>query len=227
IYEKFNEDGGLRCPQVLVLAPDATLEGRVSPGLKPEIAAILNLARATQARLGRGLTDLELASVKDALARAARAEKAGKSGSMWRAFGDVLSVAPDGPRALVAEEGQKRAEEALAKQRDAATEKLGSGDGLEGWLALEELAKDWTPSEQAAELTRIMKRAEKEPLLRDALAKKRREDEAQALWNEAEAARSANQPKEAERKLRLLLKKYPGTPAGERVAKAHPDWTAP
>ncbi|HUR27792.1 MAG TPA: hypothetical protein VM509_06375, partial [Planctomycetota bacterium] len=35
IYAKFNEDGGLRCPQVLVLAPDATLEGSVSPGLKP------------------------------------------------------------------------------------------------------------------------------------------------------------------------------------------------
>jgi hypothetical protein len=224
IYNQFNENGELRCPQVLVLKPDGTLAGRVSPGLRPEVSAIVALEQETQAKLGRGLDDSALATVKDALARAARAELAGKYGSMWRAFGEVLAVAPDGPRAQGAKDGQKRALEGFAKQRDAAAAKLAQDNGLEGYLALEELARDWSGTDQAAELTRTMKRAEKEPALRDALAKKKREEEAQALWNEAEAANAAKHPEEAERKLRLLLKKYPGTPAYQRAAKAHPDW---
>ncbi len=224
IYNRFNQDGDLHCPQVLVLTPDGKLAGRISPGLKPDISAIVSLASETQAKLGRGLDDAALALVVDAMARAARAELAGKSGTTWRTFGEVLVVAPDGVRAQAAKDGQKRALETFARQRDEAQSKLGQGLGLDGYQALEDLERDWIGTEQALEVSRVMNRALKEPGLRDALAKKRREDEAQALWNEAEAANAAKQPKEAERKLRLLLKKFPGTPACERAAKAHPDW---
>ena len=223
LYNEFNQDGEMRCPQVLVLTPDGKLADRVSPGHNPKVAAIVDLVKVTQGKLGRGLDDAELALVKDAMARAARAELAGKSGTCWRCFGEVLGVAPDGPRAQAAIDGQKRAVETLTRQREAAVAQLSQGSGLEGYLALEELARDWQGSDQAIELAKIMKAAEKEPVLRDALAKKRREDAAQALWNEAAALQASN-PKEAERKLRLLLKKYAGTEAYERAAKAHPDW---
>lgn len=224
LYNLFNEAGELRCPQVLVLTPDGKLAARISPGLKPQVSAILTQVKETQAKLGRGLDDAILAQVKDAAARAARAELEGHCGSAWRAFAEVLALVPDGPRAQAATDGQKRALETLGKQRLDAQAKLAQENGLAGYLALEELAHDWTGTDQALEITRLMKRAEKEPALRDALAKKKRDDESQTLWNEAEAASAAKQPKEAERKLRLLLKKYPGTPAAERVSKAHPEW---
>ncbi len=224
IYNKFNQDGELRCPQVLVLTPEAKLEDRVSPGMKPAVSAIAELVLRTQAKLGRGLDEAALASIKEANGRAARAESAGKWGSAWRAFAEVLAIAPDGSRAVAAKLGQARAEAAFAKQRDEASAKLGLGNGLDGYLALEELARDWNGTEQAALLSRILKRAEKEPALKEALAKKRREDEAQALWNEAEQATIAKQPKEAERKLRMLLRKYADTAAYARAAKAHPEW---
>ena len=224
IYNQFNEAGELRCPQVLVLTPDGKLAARISPGFKPEVSAIVAQVKETQAKLGRGLDDATLAQIKDATTRAARAELEGHSGSAWRAYGEVLALVPDGPRAQAATEGQKRTLEGLSKQRLDAQAKLALGSGLAGYLALEELAHDWNGTDQALELTRLMKRAEKEPALRDALAKRKRDDESQTLWNEAETASAAKQPKEAERKLRLLLKKYPGTPAAERVAKAHPEW---
>ncbi len=224
IYNKFNQDGELRCPQVLVLTPEAKLEDRVSPGMKPAVSAIAELVQRTQAKLGRGLDDAALASIKEANSRAARAESAGHWGSAWRAFAEVLAIAPDGSRAVAAKAGQARAEVALTKQRDEVSAKLNVGNGLDGYLALEELARDWNGTEQAGEISRTLKRAEKEPALKEALAKKRREDEAQLLWNEAEDAAVAKQPKEAERKLRLLLRKYAGTAAYARAAKAHPGW---
>ena len=224
IYNKFNQDGELRCPQVLVLTPEAKLEDRVSPGMKPAVSAIAELVQRTQAKLGRGLDDAALAAIKEANSRATRAEAAGKWGSAWRAFAEVLVIAPDGSRAAAAKAGQVRAEAAFAKQRSEAGAKLGVGSGLDGYLSLEELARDWTGTEQAVEILRTLKRAEKEPALKEALANKRREDEAQLLWNEAESATLAQQPKEAERKLRTLLRKYPGTAAYARAAKAHPEW---
>ncbi|MEO6709250.1 MAG: hypothetical protein ABI054_12485 [Planctomycetota bacterium] len=223
LYNEFNQDGEMRCPQVLVLTPDGKLADRVSPGHNPRVAAIVDLVKATQDKLGRGLDDAALALVKEAMTRGARAESAGKSGTCWHCFGEVLAVAPDGPRAQAAIDGQKRAVETLTRQREAAVLQLSQDSGLAGYLALEELARDWQGSDQALELARLMKAAEKEPALRDALAKKRREDAAQALWNEAAALQATN-PKEAERKLRLLLKKYAGTEAYGRAAKAHPDW---
>lgn len=222
IYNEYNEDGVLRCPQVLVIAPDGKLEERVAPSMKPPVASIVEAVDKAQAKLGRGLTEEELATVKDALVRATRAEQDGRAGGAWRAFGEVLAISPDGARGETARAGRKRCEEWYAKRRDEAAAKLGEGDGLAGYLALEELAKDWTGTPQAEELTRLMKKAEKEPALRDALAKKRREDEATALWTEAEALIAAKQPKEAEKKIRVLLKKFAGTAAYEKAAKAYP-----
>lgn len=224
LYNRFNVDGQMRCPQVFVVAPDGKLEERVSPGDKPAVSAIVDAAGKAQAKLGRGLTDAELAQVKEATARGELAEKSGKHGTAWRAYAEVLALAPDGPRGEVARAGQARALEAFQKQREDAQAKLAVGNGLDGWLALEALARDWQGTPQADELSKAMKLAEKEPALRDALAQKRREDEAQGLWNDAEAATAAKQPKEAEKKLRLLLRKYAGTAAWERAAKAHPEW---
>lgn len=224
IYAKYSEEGELRCPQVLVITPDLKLEERISPGHKPEISTVVSTAATLQAKLGRGLDDAALVLIADAGARAARAELDGRMGSMWRALAEILVISPDGARALKAQEGQKRALEALAKLRDGAQAKLAIGDGLEGYLELAALALDWAGTDQAAEITRAMKRAEKEPALKEALAKKKREDEAEALWKEAEAALAAKQAKEHERKIRLLLRKYSGTTAWERAAKAYPDW---
>ena len=224
LYNSFNEEGELRCPQVLVLSPDGKLADRLSPGHKPEVGAVIGAVAKLQAQLGRGLDEAELARLKDATLRASKAEIAGKTGSSWRAFAEVLSVSPDGARALAARQGQQRAVLALGVQRTAAEAKLTSDARLAGYLELEALAADWIGTEQGLELTRLLRKLEKEPLLRDALAKKKFADEAQALWDEAEVQTRAGQPKEAERKLRLLLRKYPGTPAFERAAKAYPDW---
>ncbi|MBK8180637.1 MAG: hypothetical protein IPK67_17435 [Planctomycetes bacterium] len=223
IYNEYNEEGVLRCPQVLVLAPDGKLEERLSPGLKPEVASLVEAAAKLQAKLGRGLDEAALAAVKDAAVRASRAEQDGQCGAAWRAFAEVLAITPDGARAEAAKAGQARCAEWLDKRRAEAVAQLAVGDGLAGYLALEELARDWTGTAQAVELTRLMKQAEKEPRVRDAVAKKRREDEAQALWLEAQSLGAAKQPKEAEKKLRILLRKFEGTAAWERAAKARPD----
>lgn len=224
IYKEYNEEGELRCPQVLILQPDGQIAQRLAPGHKPEASAIVGAVAEVQAKMGRGLSATELLQLKEALAGAARAETAAQSGSAWRAFARVLELSPDGARAVAAKEGQQRALALLARARAASEAKLAGEQRLAGYLELEALAADWNGTDPGADLTRLLRRAEKEPQLREALAKKKREDEAQALWNEAEVHTKAGQSKDAERKLRLLLRKYPGTQAYERAAKQHPDW---
>jgi hypothetical protein len=135
-----------------------------------------------------------------------------------------LEISPDGARAQSAKAGQLQALEQLAAKRAASEQKLAGDQRLAGYLELEMLTEDWKGHDQGGELTRLLRRAEKDPLLREELAKKKLEDDAQALWDEAQALFAAKQPKDAERKVRLLLRKFEGTRAFGLAAKAHPEW---
>jgi hypothetical protein len=224
IYNNYNDEGDLRCPQVLLLEPDGKLAQRITPGHKPEVSVVVSEVADLQKRLGRGLNDAQLAQLKDAIARAARARTEQLSGSEWRAWQEVLEISPDGARAQSAKAGQLQALEQLAAKRAASEQKLAGDQRLAGYLELEMLTEDWKGHDQGGELTRLLRRAEKDPLLREELAKKKLEDDAQALWDEAQALFAAKQPKDAERKVRLLLRKFEGTRAFGLAAKAHPEW---
>lgn len=223
IYNGYNVDGELNCPQALILMPDGALLHRTTPGIVPteaDIETALNLARA---ELGRGMDDAAMERASAAEKRGRAAEAQGKHGSAWRAFAEVLAESPDGPLAASAKQGQARNVAALDAARTSATAKLAEGDGLAGYLELEALAADWRGAPQVTDVERVMRQALKQPALKESLARKRREDEAQALWIEAEALKAAK-PKEHERKVRTLLRKYAGTAAHAAAAKAYPDW---
>lgn len=225
IYNGYNIEGELKCPQALILMPDGALLHRTQPGFVATAADIESAVNLASAELGRGMDDAAMERAIGAEKRGRAAEAQGKHGSAWRAFAEVLAESPDGPLATSAKQGQARGLAALTTARAAATAKLAEGDGLAGYLELEALAADWRGSPHSAEIERVMRQAEKQPALKEALARKRREDEAQALWTEAEALK-ATKPKEHERKVRTLLRKYPGTSAHAVAAKAYPDWVA-
>jgi len=227
VYREYaNPDGEMRSPAVLLLGPDRSVQLNVQTGDAPSIAVITTAIAAARAKAGEGLTEQNLVDVRDAIKRGTAAGAASKWGPGYCAWSEVLAITQKTKYADNAREQQAAALAALNKLKDEGLEWLKSGRGLDGYKRLLELegTTHGTPLER--ELPKLITAAEGNKDAKDAIAAYKRELEAEALWIEAQKLFTDKQPKPAEAKVRLLIRKFGATPAGVRAREKYATWAA-
>jgi hypothetical protein len=224
IYNAYNENGELRCPQALVVMPDGKIFQRISPGDVPPVAKVVEAIEAARKSLGPGITDAQLAELKADVERARGLQKVGNHGAAWKAWNASLEILATGGRADEARRELAVCLAALQTARDKALAALQGPKPAEGYAQLVALREACEGIPLALEIARLIKDAESDPRTKGAIATYKREQAAEALWLEAMKLLDDKKEKPAERKVRQLLKKFRDTPAGERAAQRWPDW---
>lgn len=222
----FQEQGELRCPQMIVVAPDGQVAKRLAPGDVPKPSQVTTALGAIAEKFGPGLSEQEFATVQRALVDAEAATNRGAHADAWRACALVVSIAPKAPQAEVARKGQATALGELAVRRDAALERLAGDRPTDGYDELVALVEDCKGLPNEKELAKLVADAEAKPTLRDVIAAHKKHLAAEALWKEIGELEAANQKRKAEAKIRLLVRKYWDTEAGKRARKQYPEIAA-
>lgn len=226
IYREYQDSGGeLRSPAVIVVGPDRKAAAQWQTGTAPAIDEIVGALAAVCAKAGEGLTEAQLADVRAAMRRAGEAEAKKDYGDGHRAWSAVLAITQKTRYADEARAGCERALAGLTAALDAARAAVREGRVVEGYRALLALAPAAAGTPLDKDVRKEIVAVETGKATKDAIAAYKRELEAEALWREAEAL-APREPKKAEAKLRLLIRKYSETPAGKRAREAHPDWAA-
>ncbi|MCC6406645.1 MAG: hypothetical protein IT453_05745 [Planctomycetes bacterium] len=226
VFFAFNEDGALRCPQVMLVAPDGKVSRRLMPGDVPKPSQIASAVAGVREKLGAGLSREELDTVKAAQAAARKAIERDDHPEAWRAWSAVIAVNPATKYAEEARAGAAQALAGIATERDAALELVKGDQVLVGYAQLVSLAERCKGLPNEKELAKAVAQAESLPTKRDVIAAYKKGLAAEALWKEFEELSAANQKRKAETKLRLLIRKYWDTEAGKRARKAYPEIAA-
>jgi hypothetical protein len=226
VYLAYNENGDLRCPQVILVAPDGKVARRIAPGDVPKATDLADAVAVLVKKIGPGLTREELATVIAALANARKCADGGEEAEAWRACASVLAIAAETKYGEEARAGQARALEALASKRDGALAALAGPTPLDGWEALTALAAKCKGLPNEKELAKLIEKAESAPATRDVIAARKKSLAADTIWQEIGELQAKNQKKKAEAKIRLLIRKYWDTDAGKRARKTYPEIAA-
>jgi hypothetical protein len=224
LYQAYSQDGALYCPQVMVIKPDGALVQRLSPGDVPKIAEIVAALDAARKALGPGITDAEWIKLRETLQLARALEEQGDFAGGWKAWGAGLAILPVGVHAAECKSGQTSCARGIVQQRDEALADV-QADRIEaGYAKLAALAIACVDTPFAKELEAKVKQLETDAATKDRVARHKREQAAEALWNEAQTLFASKDDKSAERQVRALLRKFRDTAAGERAALRWPDW---
>lgn len=222
VFLAWNDKGELKCPQVIVVAPDGQLKKRVRPGEVPSVQNVTTAVDAVKTEAGPGLTREQLALVKARLADGARQIDSDPADA-WRSFQVVLATNDKVSWAAQAREGQAKALELLGAEREAAAARIADGGVVAGYGALVMLAERCKGLPIEKDLKKQIDKVESDKATKEVIAKYKRELAAEALWTEARELESQGQDKKAETRIRTLLRKFGDTPAGERARKTWPD----
>jgi hypothetical protein len=227
VYREYAKpDGEMRSPAVLVLGPDRSVQLNLQTGDTPALGVITAAIAAARTKAGEGLTEQQLIDVRAAIKRGTAADAASQWGPSYCAWSDVLAITQKTKYADSAREQQAKALAALNKLKDEGLEWLKTGRGLDGYKRLLELeaGSHGTPLER--ELPKLITAAESNKDAKDTIAAYKRELEADALWREAQKLFADKQGKPAEAKVRMLLRKYGSTPAGQLAREKYAAWAA-
>lgn len=226
LYKEHNREGELRSPATILLGPDRKLVEIWQSGSAPGWDGVLAALKAAQTKAGEGLTEAQLGEVRALVARGTAELNKEQWGAAYATWGKLLGITSKTKYAEQARTSQARALEAIGELREAARAEIREGRAVSGYKQLIELqgAVAGTPLEK--ELAREVAALEKDKATKDAIAAYKREQEAEKLWQEAEALTLAKEPKKAEVKVRQLLRKYADTPAGKRARESYPELAA-
>jgi len=225
VYKEHNVEGELKSPATLLLGADRRVIEDWSTGSAASWDEVIAAIKLAQSKAGEGLTEVQLADIRALLARAASEIDKGQFGAAWATYTKVLGITTKTSFAQTAREGEARARGSIEDARKAARESFAAGKHVDGYRELDalRLALVGTPLER--ELVRELLAMEKDKAAKDAIAAWKREQEAEQLWSAAQAL-EAKEPKQAEAKLRTLLRKFADTQAGARARTRYPQWAA-
>lgn len=222
-FNTWHDNGNFGCPHVLVLHPDGTVIKRHVTQDPIGIKTIMkSLAKATE-ELGPGLGIDELRQVRLGLDKGRIALKAKEFGEAHGHYGAVLAITGAPLYADPATQGQEDAVAGMEAYRDGAVASLEAGDVRAGWTRLRKLERDWSETEYAKGLKRLASAWKKDKRTKEAIAALEHEFEADDLLDEAQRLLDEDQRKRAESKLKIILRKYEGTPAAELVKERFPE----
>lgn len=216
--ELANEEGELRCPQTLIELPGGKAHWRYNDGNPPATKEVIAQLEAAQQAAGPGLTNEGLRRVRS-LRKSARHAQDGKLwGEAWRDWAGVRELIAGGTYGEEAATALAEVEAAMDAELASFEARLVPGSAAEAYGDLVELAKGWSTTSREAQVRRLMKRAEKDKAIKEEVARKQLELEAEGLYAEYEALVREGDEKAAKKVLKKLQrKKYADTPAGKRA----------
>ncbi len=227
VYAEHNNEGELRNPSVFLLGVDRKVVRAWNTGSVPEWSAVAAAQSELQKKLGEGLTEAQFGDVTALMPQGATAEQNKQWGGAFTVWGKVLAITQGTKFATAAREGQTRALAALDAALATAREGLEKeGAAVESYKTLLALQREWTGTAREKDLAREVLAAEKHKLAKDAIAAYKRELEAEAVWRQAEEFLDAGNEKAALAKMRVILRKYAGSPADKRVRERFPELAA-
>lgn len=228
LYRDYHDDeGGLRCPQTIVLAPDGKLAWRSEAGHVPDVGVLIEELQKAIDTAGPGVTDAQLVQVRK-LADEGGALMAAQS---WPAaiqtWNALLAITPKGSWATPALEGLPVAQKALAAEVERLAALLVPGTAAQGFQGLQALAKACAGLPLEKDLAARLKKAETDKSIAAEIAAWKLGVEADALLGEAQKFADAGDEKKARATARkLMAKRYAGTSAAETARKLWPEVAA-
>lgn len=225
IYLAYREENGdLKCPQTVVLAPDGQEAGRINTSSVPEPSEITALVVAAIAKAGPGLTEDQLDVVKKSLDDGRRAASEKSWIDAWRAWSTVLALTQ---KSAYADEARKEEPKALAgmqQEFERIAALLVPGTAAKGYEELSKYGVEVAGTPLEKDVAARLKKADADKALQPELKAWRLSTEADALLREANVLTDGNETKKADKVIRKLLgARYAGTPAQETARKLWPD----
>lgn len=230
IYRELQEETGeLRCPQTLIELPGGTQAWRHNVANPPTAAELVGALERAQKAAGPGLSAEQLQTVKKAAADGRAMQRAQAWTSAYRHWQEVLDLTTHGQYADEARAGQEACLAGLAKEVEEIGALLVPGSAARGYARLVELAEASKGLPIEKDLARRIREAERDPKLRDEIARHKLEQEAEALLREGLEQFDAGDERRAQRTIGRLLRtpKYADTPAAKRAAERFPEWVTP
>ena len=221
-WASYAVEGELKCPTVLVLAPDGKLLARLGNGEPAAIDRILTSVDEVAKEYGKGLSEDELARVRGQLIEAERAAGAGQWGASWRAAQAVLEVTTIERYAQPARARAEAALPAMAAQIEAALAKLATEGAVPAYTSLLALGQGLAGTPAEEDWKKAVNKLEKGKETRDAIKAFQREREAGELLEQARALFRDGETSKAEARIKTLLRKFADTEAGRRAAEDYP-----
>jgi len=212
--------GGLECPQAIVLLPDGTAHATLSelPVTDEKIDEALEEALE---KAGPPLSSDDLARIEAAIGAAEEAEREFRTAEIWRQWQVVLDVTEAAYWADRARAAQESARAILQGDFDA-TVALEEDEPVLAYKTWYARLDEWAGTPFVEAIEDRMKKLERDEETRDEIRTFKRQQEAQAMLDEAIELESQGEQRKAERVVRRLLRKYEDTPAAQRAAKKWP-----
>lgn len=227
LYREFQEDTGeLRCPQTVIELPGGAQSWRHNVANPPTAAELIGALERAQKAAGPGLSPEQLRAVKDAAADGRAMQLARGWAQAWRHWQAVLALTTQGQFADEARAGQAACLAALTAEIEEAAGLLVPGSAARGYARLVDLAEGTKGLPPEKDLARRLREAERNPALKDEIARYKTEQEAEALLREGLEQLRTGDERRAQRTIQRLLRtpKYADTPAAKRAAEQFPAW---
>ncbi|MCY2960060.1 MAG: hypothetical protein NTY35_07830 [Planctomycetota bacterium] len=228
IYRDYHEDDGdLKCPQTIVLAPDGTEAGRINTSNVPEPGEIGALVVAAIAKAGPGLTEDQLALVKRRLEEGRRLAADAKWVDAWKSWTAVLAITQKSPFAEEARREEPKALAGMQAELERIAALLVPGTAAKAYADLTRFATELAGTPLEKDVAARLRKAEADKAIQPEIKAWRLSNEADALLREANDLTDGGDAKKAEKVVRRLLgARYAGTPAQETARKLWPEIAA-
>ncbi len=227
LYREFQEETGeLLCPQTVIELPGGAQSWRHNVANPPTAAELIGALERAQKAAGPGLSPDQLRAVKSAAADGRAMQRARGWAQAWRHWQEVLALTTQGQYADEARAGQSACLAGLTAEIEEAAALLVPGSAARGYGRLVELAEGAKGLPLEKDLARRLREAERNPALKDEIARYKTEQEAEALLREGLEQLRAGDERRAQRTIQRLLRtpKYADPPAAKRAAEEFPAW---
>lgn len=228
IYRDYHEENGdLKCPQTIVLAPDGSEAGRINTSNVPEPGEIGALIVAAVAKAGPGLTEEQLALVKKSLEEGRRLAADQEWVDAWKSWTAVLAITQKSPFAEEARREEPKALAGMKAELERISALLVPGTAAKAYEELSRFAAELAGTPLEKDAVARLKKADADKAIAGEIKAWRLSTEADALLREANGLNDTGDAKKLEKVVRKLLgPRYAGTPAQETARKLWPQFGA-
>jgi hypothetical protein len=227
LYKEYQEaDGVLRCPQTLVISPAGEVVLRFNTGSPPDPSEVVGNIAAVQAKVGPGLTQVQLDEVRRLLDVGRNLTTSKTWPEAWKTFASVVAITANTVYGQEASKEQVKAVAGMQADLDRIATLLVPGTAVKGWQELQAFAKATTGTPIEKDVAARQKKAEGDKAIREEITAWKITVEADEILSQARDLYDQKQDKKGEKLVRKLLgKKYASTPAAEIARKLWPDIT--